>query len=75
MKMAYSTASIACLSTKPKANSKTAAAGNIAWRYMELVRLRSQVHALEAKLAPQASRGRAGGRKLRQTGSPSAGVQ
>jgi hypothetical protein len=50
MKLSYSLASIDCLKAK-RQGSKIFATGNIAQRYMELLRLRSQVLELEAKQA------------------------
>jgi hypothetical protein len=49
MKIVYPRASVDCLKRKKPAKSKSVATINIAQRYMELLRLRGQVHELEGK--------------------------
>jgi hypothetical protein len=48
MKTVYPIASVVRLKHKKQAKLKIIAAGNIAQRYMELLRLRGQIHELES---------------------------
>ena len=49
MKSAYAIAPVERLKLKKQAKLKSVAAANIAQRYMELLRLRGQIHELEAR--------------------------